>query len=73
MSVYLEMYAQGANDPAEAEMKTYCDWCGGEIYAGSEVYKFDDDIIYHTEDDCDCIWQVLSQYKKSVEEALREE
>jgi len=38
MAVNLDRFAQGLPDPQEAEVKAYCEGCGGEIYEGEEVY-----------------------------------
>lgn len=45
-------------DPPEDEICGYCDFCGGEIYVGEEVYGINGDIIHE-----DCL---LDYAKKNI-------
>ncbi len=67
MAVNLARFAQGLPDPQEAEVKAYCEGCGGEIYQGEDVYVVDD-VILHAE--WDCLYQYIDPKLKTVEEAL---
>lgn len=36
-------------EPPEDKVFCYCDYCGGEIYEGEDIYEIDGDIIH---EDC---------------------
>ena len=67
MAVNLDRFAQGLPDPQEAEVKAYCEACGGEIYEGEDVYVVDG-VILHAE--WDCLHQYIDPDFMTVEEAL---
>ena len=67
MAVNLDRFAQGSPDPQEAEVKAYCEGCGGEIYEGEDVYVVDG-VILHAE--WDCLYQYIDPDFMTVEEAL---
>lgn len=72
MAVCLDMYAQGAPDPAEAEALETCEGCGQAIYSGEEVYKLDDGAVIHADWEC-LYFYVNPLFYCTVEEALGEE
>lgn len=63
----LDRFSQGLPDLQDAEILTYCEGCGGEIYEGEDVYVVEGEIL-HAE------WECLAQYidpeVKTIEEAL---
>ena len=63
----LDRFSQGLPDPQEAEVKAYCEGCGGEIYEGEDVYVVDG-VILHAE--WDCLYQYIDPGFMTVEEAL---
>ena len=67
MAVNLDRFAQGLPDPQEAEVKAYCEGCGGEIYEGEDVYVVDG-VILHAE--WDCLYRYIDPELKTVEEVL---
>lgn len=67
MAVNLDRFAQGIPDPQEAEVKAYCEGCGGEIYEGEDVYVVDG-VILHA--DWDCLYQYIDPEFMTIEEAL---
>ena len=67
MAVNLDIIAQGLPDPQEAEVKAHCEGCGGEIYAGEEVYVVEGEIL-HAE--WDCLVKYIDPEVKTIEEAL---
>jgi len=67
MAVNLDRFAQGPPDPQEADIKAYCEGCGGEIYEGEDVYVVDG-VILHAE--WDCLYQYIDPELKTVEEVL---
>jgi hypothetical protein len=67
MAVNLDRFAQGLPDPQEAEVKAYCEGCGGEIYEGEDVYVVEGEIL-HAEREC--LVQYIDPEIKTIEEAL---
>jgi len=63
----LDRFSQGLPDPQDAEVMTYCEGCGGEIYPGEDVYCVNGDII-HAE--WECLVQYIDPEVKTIEEAL---
>ena len=43
----LDRFSQGLPDPQEAEVKAYCEGCGGEIYEGENAFCYDGE-YYHS-------------------------
>ena len=68
MAVNLDRFAQGPPDPQEAEVKAYCEGCGGEIYEGEEVYVVDGEVLLHAE--WECLVKYIGPKLMTVEEAL---
>jgi len=66
-SMNLDRFSQGIPDPQDAEVMTYCEGCGGEIYPGEDVYCVNGDII-HAE--WECLVQYIDPEVKTIEEAL---
>ena len=67
MAVNLDRFSQGLPDPQEAEVMTYCEGCGGEIYQGEDVYDVEG-VILHAE--WECLVKYLDPKLMTVEEAL---
>jgi len=67
MSVSLDRFSHGPADPANAEVMAYCEACGGEIYAGEDVYVVGNCIIH---DDWDCLVQFIDPEWVPIEKAL---
>jgi hypothetical protein len=68
MSVCLDRFSQGLPDPADADVRTFCSGCGGEIYESNEVYVTNTGDILHA--DMDCVREYLGLRIMTVEEAL---
>jgi hypothetical protein len=63
----LDRFSQGIPDPQDAEVITYCEGCGREIYTGEDVYVVNGAIL-HAE--WECLRDYVDPELKTVEEAL---
>jgi hypothetical protein len=62
-----DRFSQGLPNPQDAEVMAECAGCGGEIYAGEDVYVVNG-VILHAE--WDCLYQYIDPDRMTVEEAL---
>lgn len=51
-------------DPPEDVIVGYCDYCGGEIYEGEEVYEIDGDVVHE-----DCLLDYVKENMAVKKEA----
>ena len=64
----LDRFSQGLPDPQEAEVKAYCEGCGGEIYPDEDVYVVDGEILHN---EWECLVRYIDPDVIPIEEALK--